>query len=43
MTIKSDNEDGQTRYVKRYTTDRWFTHIDHRGGAVGLEGPTPRS
>ena len=27
MTIKNDNEDGQTRYVKRYMTDIWLAHI----------------
>ena len=31
MTIKS-NEDGQTRYVKHYMTDRWFPRIV---GSVG--------
>lgn len=27
MTIKSNDEDGQTRYVKRYMTDIWFSRI----------------
>ena len=27
MTIKSNNEDGQTRYVKHYMTDKWFSGI----------------
>ena len=35
MRIKINNGDGQTRYVKRYMTDRWFSRIvgslvDHR-------------
>ena len=32
MTIKNNNKDGQTRYVKRYMTDRWFSRIV---GALG--------
>ena len=27
MTIKNNNEHGQTRYVKRYMTDTWFSRI----------------
>ena len=27
MTIKNNNEGGQTRYVERYMTDRWFSRI----------------
>ena len=27
MTIKNNNEHGQTRYVKRYMTDRWISWI----------------
>ena len=27
MTIKNNNEDGQTGYVERYMTDRWFSRI----------------
>ena len=27
MTIKNSNEDGQTLYVKRYITERWFSRI----------------
>ena len=27
MTIKNSNEDGQTLYVKRYMTERWFSRI----------------
>ena len=27
MTIKNNNGDGQTLYVKRYMTDRWFSRI----------------
>ena len=27
MTVKNRNEDGQTRYVKRYLTDKLFSRI----------------
>ena len=40
MTIKNNNGDGQTRYVKRYMTDRWFFRIvGSLGGSNVLRHP----